>query len=207
MSLGLGGGVKVNNTSGLSQQQPQPRSLRLRGEAVEPPPDPSKLPVELRPTVWATSHRKRDRGVGGGDDTSAHLPSRAGVVLAATRTKRPGSDEPLPPLRQSSSDESSFAYPPPPPPEQHQQRRSPSSLFNLVSTSQASPLNSNTGSGPIGPWGSVLPASSRKRSRPSDQAPELQKSRKSSLRTRGKEVEEEEEGEEVEEGEEEEAEA
>jgi hypothetical protein len=198
MSLGLGGGVKVNNTTGTSQQQPQPRSLRLRGEAVEPPPDPSKLPVELRPTVWATSHRKRDRGVGGGDDTSAHLPSRAGVVLAATRTKRPGSDEPLPPLRQSSSDESSFAYPPPPP-EQQQQRRSHSSLFNPVSiwnTSRISPLNSNTGSGPIGPWGSVLPASSRKRSRPSDQALELQKSRKLSLRTRGEEVEEEEEGEE-----------
>jgi hypothetical protein len=34
--------------------------------------------------------------------------------------------------------------------------------------------------------------SSRKRSRPSDQALELQKSRKSSLRTRGEEVEEEE---------------
>jgi hypothetical protein len=64
------------------------------------------------------------------------------------------------------------------------------------SSSQAIPLNSNTGSGPIGPWGSVLPASSRKRSRPSDQALELQKSRKLSLRTRGEEVEEEEEGEE-----------
>jgi len=71
------------------------------------------------------------------------------------------------------------------------------------SSSQAIPLNSNTGSGPIGPWGSVLPASSRKRSRPSDQAPELQKSRKSSLRARGEEVEEE-EGEEDEEDQDEE---
>ena len=206
----------------------QPKSLRLRGEACEEPPDPSKLPVELRPTVW--SHRPRKvnppqesevskitslKNIDGPRtvsittsltssaisnitlktsniepsilrETTAHIPSRAGI--AATRTKRIG--------RSGNSEtaklfnESDDASPCPPTDEGntvHQSRKSPS-LFNPVSIWNTSPrvLPGITGSpssptlpSSIAPWGQVLSSHGvvslgRKRSRPSDQAPELQ---------------------------------